>query len=370
MSVFAVLAGGGTAGHVLPALAVADALVARGHPRDSLHFVGAARGMEATMVPDAGYDITLLAVQGVRRSISPATARAAGRFGAALPGSMALLRRLRPQVVVSVGGYASVPPVLAAWALRIPVVVVSYDAVPGAAARMQSRLAAASAVAFATSPLPRREVTGAPLRSTHPRPRPGPGTRPARGRRWGCRPTASPCSWWAGRSARASSTTWSPPWPPRRPTGRTWPSATSSGSRHDPASFAPQEGPDGLWYQVVRYEDAMHLAYAASDLVLARAGATTVAELAAIGQPSILVPWPLATEDHQTANARVLSGAGGAVLVPDVELTPERLLAEVDRLRDDPALLASMGERARSVGVHDAADRIAALAERCARRPQ
>ena len=78
MTVFAVLAGGGTAGHVLPALAVADALVARGHPRESLHFVGAARGMEATMVPDAGYDITLLAVQGVQRSLSPAAARAAG----------------------------------------------------------------------------------------------------------------------------------------------------------------------------------------------------------------------------------------------------------------------------------------------------
>ena len=369
MSVFAVLAGGGTAGHVLPALAVADALVARGHPRDSLHFVGAARGMEATMVPDAGYDITLLAVQGVRRSISPATARAAGRFGAALPGSMALLRRLRPQVVVSVGGYASVPPVLAAWALRIPVVVVSYDAVPGAAARLQSRLAAASAVAFSTSPLPRREVTGAPLRATIlgiDRTRDQAAARAALGLpadRFTLLVVGG--SLGSGKlndvvAALAATQAHRQDLAVRHVVG----------SRHDPASFAPQEGPDGLWYQVVRYEDAMHLAYAASDLVLARAGATTVAELAAIGQPSILVPWPLATEDHQTANARVLSGAGGALLLPDVELTPERLLAEVDRLRDDPALLASMGERARSVGVHDAADRIAALAERCARRPR
>ena len=295
--------------------------------------------------------------------------RAAGRFGAALPGSMALLRRLRPQVVVSVGGYASVPPVLAAWALRIPVVVVSYDAVPGAAARMQSRLAAASAVAFSTSPLPRREVTGAPLRATIldlDRDRDQAGARTALGLpadRFTLLVVGG--SLGSGKlndvvAALAAEQ------------GHRQDLAIRHvvGSRHDPASFAPQEGPDGLWYQVVRYEDAMHLAYAASDLVLARAGATTVAELAAIGQPSILVPWPLATEDHQTANARVLSGAGGALLVPDVELTPGRLLAVVDRLRDDPALLASMGERARSVGVLDAADRIAALAERCARRPQ
>ena len=112
----------------------------------------------------------------------------------------------------------------------------------------------------------------------------------------------------------------------------------------------------------------MDLAYAAADLVVARAGATTVAELAALGRPSILVPWPLATEDHQTANARALADVGGAVLVPEPELDAERLAGEVDRLRRRPGARWPRWRPApASVGRRDAADRIAALAEELAR---
>jgi UDP-N-acetylglucosamine--N-acetylmuramyl-(pentapeptide) pyrophosphoryl-undecaprenol N-acetylglucosamine transferase len=125
-----------------------------------------------------------------------------------------------------------------------------------------------------------------------------------------------------------------------------------------------------LWYQVVRYEDRMELGYAAADLVLARAGAVTIAELAATGQPALLVPWPLATEDHQTANARVLAAAGGAVVIPEPELTPERLTAEVDRLQADPAALAAMSTAARLVGRRDAAAAVAELVERHALPPR
>ena len=108
--------------------------------------------------------------------------------------------------------------------------------------------------------------------------------------------------------------------------------------------------PGGLVYHPVPFEDRMDLAYAAADLVVARAGATTVAELAALGVPSILVPWPLAAEDHQTANARALADVGGALLVPEPELDADRLGREVDRLRADPEALAAAvgGRRARS----------------------
>jgi UDP-N-acetylglucosamine--N-acetylmuramyl-(pentapeptide) pyrophosphoryl-undecaprenol N-acetylglucosamine transferase len=140
------------------------------------------------------------------------------------------------------------------------------------------------------------------------------------------------------------------------------------GTRNEAPAPAPAERPDGLWYQVVRYEDRMELGYAAADLVLARAGAVTVAELAATGQPALLVPWPLATEDHQTANAQVLAAAGGAVVIPEAELTAERLAAEVDRLQADPAALAAMSAGARSVGRRDAAGAVADLVERTALR--
>ncbi len=363
---FAVIAGGGTAGHVLPGLAIADALVARGHDPSSIHFVGATRGMEATMVPEAGYEVTLLAVEGVRRSVSAANLRPAARFATALPASVRLLRRLRPSVVVSVGGYASVPAVLASAMLRIPVVVVSYDAVPGAAARLEARLAAINAVAFEGSGLPRQVVTGAPVRQSILAVDVERDRLPARaavglpadrftilafgGSLGSARLNEVIVQYAARRSDRVDLAV-------RHVVGR----------RHEATAAPSVERPDGLWYQVVRYEERMHLAYAAADLVVARAGATTVAELAALGRPSILVPWPLATQDHQTANARVLAGAGGAVLLPESELDAARLDAEVDRLVRDPVLLAEMAERARGAGRRDAAERIAELADQHAR---
>jgi UDP-N-acetylglucosamine--N-acetylmuramyl-(pentapeptide) pyrophosphoryl-undecaprenol N-acetylglucosamine transferase len=269
-------------------------------------------------------------------------------------------------VLVSVGGYASVPPVIAASVLRVPIVVVSYDAVPGAAARLGSRLAKANAVAFEASTLPRKVVTGAPLRSAildldverdRPAAREALGLPADRfvllvvGGSLGSGAlnelTASYVASHADRMDLAV--------------------RHVVGARHGDAAPPAVEQPDRLWYQVVRYEDRMHLAYAAADLVLARAGATTVAELAATGRPSILVPWPLATEDHQTANARVLADVGAAVLVPESELSVERLSAEIDRLSADPVALSAMADAARSLARPDAAARIADLAEQYAR---
>jgi UDP-N-acetylglucosamine--N-acetylmuramyl-(pentapeptide) pyrophosphoryl-undecaprenol N-acetylglucosamine transferase len=290
-----------------------------------------------------------------------------------VPRAMALLRRLRPQVVVSVGGYASVPPVLAARALGIPIVVLSYDAVPGAAARLGSRLATTTAVAFDTSPHPRKVVTGAPLRRAIVEVDVARDRRAARdalgipndrftvlafGGSLGSGKLNEVVGVFAGVSADRRDLAVRHIVGPRhaalleaddRPGGR--------------PALVTTERADGLWYQVVRYEDQMHLAYAAADLVVARSGATTVAELAALGVPSVLVPWPLATEDHQTANARTLADAGAAVLVPETELTPERLAREVERLATDRAALGAMAERAGALGHRDAADRIAALVE-------
>ena len=167
-STFAVIAGGGTAGHVLPALAIAEALVDAGHEPGEIHYVGARRGIETRLLPARPFAATFLDVTGLQRRLDVrglrANAAMVPKMAVAVARARRLLAALRPRVVVSVGGYASVPAVLAARLRRVPVVVVSYDRRPGLASKLAARFAAASAVAFPESPLPNAIVTGAPVR--------------------------------------------------------------------------------------------------------------------------------------------------------------------------------------------------------------
>ncbi|MGH9179971.1 MAG: UDP-N-acetylglucosamine--N-acetylmuramyl-(pentapeptide) pyrophosphoryl-undecaprenol N-acetylglucosamine transferase, partial [Acidimicrobiales bacterium] len=163
-STWAVVAGGGTAGHVLPALAVARALVDRGHEPGTLHFVGSQRGLEARLVPEAGLPLTLLPGRGIARRLTLDNVGAAAGLARGVGQALLLMRRLRPSVVLSVGGYASVPCAVAAAALRVPLVLHEQNAVPGLANRLMGRFARSSAVAFEATPLPRAVVTGNPVR--------------------------------------------------------------------------------------------------------------------------------------------------------------------------------------------------------------
>jgi UDP-N-acetylglucosamine--N-acetylmuramyl-(pentapeptide) pyrophosphoryl-undecaprenol N-acetylglucosamine transferase len=364
----AVISGGGTAGHVLPALAVAEALIDRGHPLTDLHYVGAQRGIETRLVPPTGLPHTFLDVVGVQRRLDRSNLGFGPKLRRAVRDATVLLRTLRPRVVVSVGGYASLPAVLAARRLRIPIVVVSYDRRPGRASQLAARLAAASAVAFPGSGLPRARLTGAPLRRVVL------DVDPTRDR----------------AAARAAFDL-----PPDRfvvlVAGGSLGSAVlndavrglvaSSAERSDLAvhhvvgeRFLTDEdataaaGParHGILYTVVGYEERMPMAYAAADLVVARAGASTVAELAAIGVPSILVPWPGAAADHQTDNARSLAAVGAAVLLPESQLTPDRLAREIEQLRADPSTLPAMAAAARAAGEIHHSGRLPLLIEEVA----
>ena len=163
--VWAVIAGGGTAGHVHPGLAVARALVRRGFEPHTIHFVGSARGVERDLVPAAGFDLTLLPGRGIQRRLTRQNLSSAWGLAQAVVQAWSLLRRLRPSVVLGLGGYASVPCALAARLLRIPIVVAEQNAVPGLANRVTSRWARASAVSFAGTPLRRGVLTGNPVRS-------------------------------------------------------------------------------------------------------------------------------------------------------------------------------------------------------------
>lgn len=364
---YAIVTGGGTAGHVLPALAIADALVAAGHPQSAIHYVGSERGIEGRLVPPTGYAMTLLPGRGIQRRLALANVGAVWGLLVALARALGLVGRLRPRIVISVGGYASVAVALAAIARRIPVVVAEQNAAPGAANRLIARFAKASAVSFEGTPLPRAVVTGNPIRpeisALHPD-RDRASARSHFGVGHGrCLLLVFGGSLGALRLNRALLDAL-PAWRRRADLSihhivgtRDW----------EKVSVAVPVDLGQLEYRCVQYEDDMPAALAAADVAVCRSGSSTCFELAAAGLPAVLVPSPVVTADQQTGNARLLVAAGGAVLVPDAELDGARFVREVDALLDDPDLRAAMARAARAWARPGAAAAIAALANEHAR---
>lgn len=372
---YAIVAGGGTAGHVVPGLAIAEELVRRGVPREQVHYVGSSRGIETRLVPDAGFPLTVLPGRGIQRRLTLANVGAIlGLVSAVLTG-IRLVRRLRPAVVVGLGGYASVPCVIGAVLWRVPIVVAEQNAVPGLANRLAGRFAKACAVSFDGTDLPRATWTGNPVRpevvtlaATGDADRQAARTRlglPADravlavfGGSLGARrinyAVADAVSQWSGRADLAV----------RHVTG------TRDHAEMLERVTLPADAL--LTHQLVAYEDDMPSVYAAADLVLCRAGASSVAELAVAGVPAVLVPLPGAPGDHQTANAAALVDAGAAVLVPDSELDGDCVVATVGRLLDEPGRLAEMARSAAHVARPDAAAAVVDLVDRhaCYPRPE
>lgn len=369
MTRYAVVAGGGTGGHVLLSLATARALVARGHRQDEIALVGSRRGQEADLLAGQGFPVVLLPGRGIARRLDAAAVRA--NLGAltgmveAVARAFGLLRRDRPRVVVSVGGYAAFPVDLAALVLRVPLVLVNVDAVPGLVHRLVGRFAAAAAVSFAGTPLPRAVVTGTAVRqeivaAADRRP-----AAVAAARRALDLPldrsvvAAVGGSLGAGRVNEAVAML-AARWAGRRDVAlyhvvgrRNWERATKQ-----------VDGP--LVYRVVPFEEQMALLYQACDVLVCRAGAITVAEVAVAGVPAVLVPLPGAPGDHQTANARALVDAGAGVLLPDERCDAAHLAEALDELLADPARRLAMSQAARRLGHPDAADRVAEVVSGCA----
>jgi UDP-N-acetylglucosamine--N-acetylmuramyl-(pentapeptide) pyrophosphoryl-undecaprenol N-acetylglucosamine transferase len=356
-----VVAGGGTGGHVYPALALADALVARGYRRDTIRFLGARRGLEARAVPAAGYEIDLLPARGFQRGVTPRhlldNVRMVGAMVVAVVEAVRIVRALRPRVVVGVGGYASVPGVLAARLLRIPVVVHEQNAVPGLANRLAVRLGARAAVSLPGTELAGAVVTGNPVRAGV-----------AALERIPDDPALLGVVGGSLGSARLNDAVLDlyDRWRARGDVAV----HHVAGTRHyDQARHRLERlrrPHDALVYELVPYEDHMDDVYGRAALAVCRAGAVTVAELAAAGLPSVLVPWPGAADDHQTGNARAMEAAGAAVLLPDAQCDGPHLDAVAGELLADPDRLRTMSVAARAVARPDAADRLADLVEEAA----
>lgn len=360
---FALVTGGGTGGHVYPALAVADELVRRGHGRGSVRFVGALRGLEASAVPDAGYEIDLLGGRGVRRSLSPSALLANvgalfGWFGAFVR-AFRIVGKRTPRVVFGVGGYASAACVLAARLRRVPAVVHEQNAAPGMVNRVAVRLGARAAVSLPGTELRDATMTGNPVRVAITEIERAPDDH---------RPlvVVTGGSLGAGTLNDAALELYER-WRDRRDVMVRHVAGTRN---HDDVAArldALRRPKDALAYDLVAYEDDMAGAYRRASVFVCRAGAVTCAELTVTGTPAILVPLPGAPADHQTRNAEALAHAGAGLLVPDHELDGARLDHELGVLLAAPHQLRAMSAAAHALGHPDAAARVADLIEVTAR---
>lgn len=358
--VFALVTGGGTGGHVYPALAVAEELVRRGHPRAAIRFVGSERGLEASAVPEAGFEIELLPGRGLRRSLRPAAIRdnVGALFGTlrAFGRAFRLVGRHRPRVVFGVGGYASLPCLLAARARRVPAVVHEQNAAPGLANRVGVRFGARAAVSLPGTPLRGAVVTGNPVRAAVAAAKRAPIVPPLVGIVGG--------SLGAGPLNDAALDLYDL-WRARDDVAI----RLVCGRRNEPECrkrlTALRRAGDVLAFELLGYDNEMEALYATATLLVCRAGAVTVAELSITGTPAVFVPLANAPDDHQTKNAQALVGVGAAVLIAQQDLTGAGLAECLDSLING-GQLEQMSAAARTLARPDAAARVATLVEEVA----
>ena len=367
---WAVISGGGTAGHVSPGLAIAEEIVARGADRAEVGWIGSSRGLESRLVPEAGFALLALPGRGIQRRLTLVNVGSVLGLVAAIVRAVGAFARRRPSAVVALGGYASVPGVIAAVVWRVPIVLTEQNAVPSVANRLAARFAKACAAPFPDSTLPNATWTGNPVRPAIVAVDRESQRADARAR-LGIDPDRTVVLVMGGslgaRRINHSLFDALPSWRDRDDLSI----YHIAGERdHDElAGRVPIAEGDALDYRLVRYEDDMASVYAATDLVLCRAGGNSVAELAVVGLPSILIPLPGAPSDHQTANGRALADVDAAVLVVDDELAGARLADEVDALVSDPARRDQMAKAAASIGRPDAPSAIVDLVEQHARHP-
>lgn len=352
----AIIAGGGTGGHVIPALAIAEEL--KSAYGCEVAFVGTARGIETRLVPRAGYELKLIEVSGLKgvsiaRRLKGMTALPRSIFA-----SLRILNEFHPDVVIGVGGYASGPAMLAAAIKRIPSLVFEPNVVPGLANRLAARFAAAAAVHFEQTGrwFRRYEVTGVPVRQAF-------FNLPAKAE------TGTPQLLVFGGSQGA------------RILNRIMVESVQALCQRVPGIHIVHQTGErefeqvraayekaGIPVEVSPFIDDMPAAFARADLIVCRSGASTVAEIAAAGKTAVFVPFAAATDEHQLRNAELLASKNAAELITESQLTTARFVEVIASLLNDRSRLRAMESAARSLAHPDAAAHIARMAATLARR--
>jgi UDP-N-acetylglucosamine--N-acetylmuramyl-(pentapeptide) pyrophosphoryl-undecaprenol N-acetylglucosamine transferase len=357
-----VIAGGGTAGHIVPSIAVADRLREGGA---SVEYVGSPDGQEASLVPAAGYRFHAVAAAPFRREISVRSAAAPFIALRSVAAARPIVRDAA--AVLGMGGYASIAPVLAAWSVRVPTILHEQNAIPGLANRLLARLATAMALTFedSRSRLPRSlrtEVTGLPLR------------REIRGvtarreelaaearRAWDLEPERTTVLVTGGSQGALHVDQTVAGAIPLLAGRSDLQLVVLTGAAHEQVVATAVNEEMALIVRTVPFLDRMELALAVADLAIARAGANTIHELAACSIPSILVPYPHATDDHQEANARELECAGAADVYRERDLTPDGLARRILALVADRERRTVMAKEGVAWAKPDADERVAEL---------
>lgn len=349
-----ILAGGGTGGHVIPALAIAQELRSRYHAQ--VLFVGTQRGIETRLVPAAGFQLHLIQVGALNRVDLATRLKTVLDLPRAFMESAKLIREFRPDVMIGVGGYASGPAMLTAAMMSVPTIAFEPNVVPGFANRMVAPMVSAAAVHFeATCHYFRNcHVTGVPVRQEffHV---------PTRSK--DARPTLLVFGGSQGAHAINQAVLDALP--------RLMEAVPGIHLIHQTGERDYVSAQEVYLRTMISAEaspfiDDMPGAFARADLLVCRSGASTVAEITAAGKPAIFVPLPTAADDHQTQNAVTLVDGGAARLLPQSELSSDRLVNEIAELLRDRPQLAAMAEAARRFAHPDAAARIVALAARVA----
>lgn len=338
---------GGTGGHVFPGLAVAEALAERAVP---VHWLGGATGLESRLVPAAGIAFTPLPGRGLRGTGMRRKLLGPPRLAVAIASAWRLIRRLEPRAAIGFGGYASGAGGLAAWLARCPLLVHEQNAVAGFTNRVLARLASRVLTGLPGAFRGHAELTGNPVRRSFL------AIAPPRQRMQGRQGPLRLAIIGGSQGAQVLN--------------QAVPRAVAAASHHFEIRHLCGDAQvkqtrntyreSGVSAMVNGFEEDMAGLCAWADFAVARAGALTLAEFAAAGLPALLVPFPFATDDHQTANARVFESAGAARLLPQVALTPERLAAELDHFAVlGRGGIGEMAERSRRLARPDAAVRVA-----------
>ncbi len=351
------IAAGGTGGHIYPGIAVAREILRR-DPESQVRFVGTARGLENKLVPHAGFELSLIDSAGLKNVGPVARARGLLVLPKSLLGARSLIRAFRPDVVIGAGGYVSGPVVLSAVMLRLPNLVMESNALPGWTNRVLARFVDKAAVSFdAALPYFRGKavVTGNPVRREF-------FEIAARERQPG---QLSVLVFGGSQGARAINEAMLAALP-------------LLASLKDALRITHQTGESDFakvslgytetgWAEratVLKYIDNMVAAFAAADLVICRAGATTTAELIAAGKASMMIPFPLAADDHQRRNAEALAATGAGTMILQKDLSGQRLAEELTALVREPERINKMEQAARGMARGDAAAAVVDMMEK------
>lgn len=350
-----IIAGGGTGGHIFPGIAIAQEFKRR-DPKTEILFVGTARGLEKKIVPREGFKLELINVSALKRVGIVQRIKSLLLLPKSFLAVRSLIQQIKPDVVIGVGGYASGPVVLIASLMGVPTLVAEQNALPGFTNRILGRFVRAAAVTFEEAKDyfgEKAETTGNPVRAEFFEVMPKEAatsegeihifiTGGSQGARAINLAVIGALPLLVEEKARLS--------------------ITHQTGEHDYDKVRATYLENGWKVEVKPFIENMINEFAKADLVITRAGATTVAELAAAGKPALMIPFPFAADDHQRKNAEAIERAGAGRMILQAELTPERLAQELLWLVNDPQQLARMAEASKKLGHPDAAAKVVDLA--------